>query len=287
MKISSEAVESYHRDGFFSPVDAFSLAEAAELRTKLEDFEATLPAGPVARKDRRKLHVRLPWMRELVQDPRILDVIEQLIGPDILVYNSTFFIKEKNSDAVTYWHQDSAYFGLSPHEHVTAWVAFSNASELAGCMKFVTGSQARGPLTHVSMSGGNSLNNAAQGIDENFTGQPLASAPLQPGQFSLHHTNVIHASDPNLSNDRRIGCGISYVPTHVKKSGLLMTASLVRGADRYQHFENEPDPRIISPQEAVAAHEMTYARYRASYEEQIKMRASRDTTQRAPGAIEP
>lgn len=276
-KFSSEAVAAYHRDGFYSPVDAFSLNEAAALRKNLEDFEATLPNGPVTRKDRRKLHVRLPWMRELVQDTRILDVIEQLIGPDILVYNSTFFIKEKDSDAVTYWHQDSAYFGLSPHEHVTAWVAFSNASELAGCMKFVTGSQARGPLPHVSISGGNSLNNAAQGIDENFTGQPIGVAPLQPGQFSLHHTNVIHASDPNLGNDRRIGCGISYIPTHVKKSGLLMTASLVRGIDRYQHFEYEPDPRTLSPREAIAAHEMVYARYRASYEEQIQMRASRDT----------
>lgn len=270
-EFSDARVASYHRDGFCSPVDALSVDEAAALRANLEAFEATLPAGPVERRDRRKLHVRLPWMRALVEDARILDVIEKLIGPDILVYNSTFFIKEKQSDAVTFWHQDSAYFGLSPHEHVTAWVAFSDASERAGCMKFVPGSHKRGPLTHVSLGSGRSLNNAAQGITETYDDSETVSAPLRPGQFSLHHTNVIHASDPNGSDDRRIGVGISYIPAHCRKSGSRMTATLVRGTDRYGHFDPEPDPRQLTPEQAVAAHAHAYGLYRASYEEQIRM----------------
>ena len=266
-----ERVAAYHRDGYCSPVDALTGQEAAQLRAKLEQFEACLPPGPVVRRDRRKLHVRLSWMRDLVEDPRILDVIEKLIGPDILVYNSTFFIKEKQSDAVTFWHQDSAYFGLFPHEHVTAWVAFSDASERAGCMKFVPGSHKRGRLAHVTLGGSNSLNNAAQGINETHADHETVHAPLRPGQFSLHNTNVIHASDPNRGDDRRIGVGISYIPAHCEKSGLRMTATLVRGSDRYGHFDAEPDPRLLTAEKAALAHEHAYARYRASYEEQIRM----------------
>ena len=268
--LSAAEVAAYHRDGFFSPVDAFTEVEASIHRAKLEEFEATLPVGPVSRMNRRKLHVRLPWMRDLVEDPRILDVIESLIGPDILIYNSTFFIKEKNSDAVTYWHQDGTYFGLEPHEHVTAWVAFSNASEEAGCMQFVPGSHKRGPVQHVTISGGNSLNNVAQGIDEDFSKVRTNTAPLRAGQFSLHHTNVIHASDPNMSNDRRIGVGISYIPTRLTKKGVRASATLVRGTDRYGNFDYEPDPRKMSDDQAREAHELAYARYRNSYEEQAQ-----------------
>jgi ectoine hydroxylase-related dioxygenase (phytanoyl-CoA dioxygenase family) len=270
IRFSAADAAAYHRDGFFSPVDAFTEQEAAQHRAQLEAFEATLPPGPVSRMDRRKLHVRLPWMRDLVEDPRILDVIEMLIGPDILIYNSTFFVKEKHSDAVTYWHQDGTYFGLEPHEHVTAWVAFSNASEEAGCMQFVPGSHKRGPIPHVTITGGNSLNNVAQGIDEDFSQQRRMTAPLRPGQFSLHHTNVIHASDPNRSGDRRIGVGISYIPTRVTKKGMRASATLVRGVDRFGHFDLEPDPRLLSQAQAKTAHEIAYARYRASYEEQAQ-----------------
>jgi len=267
-RFGSAEAEIYRREGFFSPVDAFSATEMAKYRALLEQFEATLPPGPVSRMNRRKLHVRLPWMRDLVEDARILDVIEQLIGPDILIYNSTFFIKEKNSDAVTYWHQDGTYFGLQPFEHVTAWVAFSNASEEAGCMQFVPGSHLRGPLPHVTITGGNSLNNVAQGIDETFSQEVTEIAPLKPGQFSLHHTNVIHASDPNRSDDRRIGVGISYIPTRVFKKGMRGCATLVRGVDRYNHFDYEPDPRQLTEEQAKEAHEKAYAIYRSSYEEQ-------------------
>lgn len=274
-KFGKTEAEFYQREGFFSPVDAFSPSEMLGYRALLEEFEATLPAGPVSRMNRRKLHVRLSWMRDLVEDARILDVIEQLIGPDILIYNSTFFIKEKNSDAVTYWHQDGTYFGLRPYEHVTAWVAFSNASEEAGCMQFVPRSHLRGPVPHVTISGGNSLNNVAQGIDEVFPKSEAVIAPLTPGQFSLHHTNMIHASEPNRSNDRRIGVGISYIPTRVYKKGMRGCATLVRGVDRFNHFQLEPDPRNLTEEQARVAHEEAYSLYRKCYEEQA-LRATID-----------
>src|SRR5690606_25588567 len=98
------------------------------------------------------------------------------------------------------------------------------------------------------------------------------AGPLQAGQFSLHHTLVVHQSLPNATDDRRIGCGISYIPTYVRHKGSFrMPASLVRGTDRYGHFDHEPDPRLLTQAEAEAAHHEAYRLYREGYEEQVRL----------------
>ena len=115
-KLSQTESDAFHRDGYYAPVDVFSVEEARAWRADLEAFERTLPSGPVSAGDRRKLHVRCPWARDLVGDPRLLDVMEALLGPDLLVFTSTFFIKEPQTDAITAWHQDATFFGLQPYE---------------------------------------------------------------------------------------------------------------------------------------------------------------------------
>ena len=263
--------QAFQRDGFYSPSDALSPAEADTLRRRLEAFEASLPPGPVAPMYRRRLHAMLPWMRELVEHPRILDAVESLIGPDILVFTSTFFVKEPGSDAITAWHQDALYLGLND-EHISAWVAFSDSTELAGCMRFVAGSHKRGLLQHVNSSVANSLNVVSQAIPETYADHEVRAAPLRRGQFSLHHTLVVHASEPNRSSDRRIGVSISYIPTRVKHRGSYrLPATLVRGADRYGHYDLEPDPRAMDAECARATHAAAFERYRQAYDEQTRI----------------
>ena len=269
-RLSQAQIEAFRRDGFLAPINALSEAEARTLRAEFETFERNLPPGPVTARNRRKLHVRLPWARALVEDARILDVMEQLLGPDMLVFTSTFFVKEPNSDAITAWHQDATYFGLSPYEHVTAWVAFSDASAEAGCMEFIPGSHKRGQLRHGPETVPGSINAGGQSIGVPLDTKVTALAPLKAGQLSLHHTLVAHNSAPNRSADRRIGLGISYIPTGVRHSGSRrMSATLVRGVDRHGHFDLETNPRTLTPDERVAAHHRAYATYRWLYDEQI------------------
>jgi hypothetical protein len=269
--LSQQQIETFQRDGFYAPIDALSADEARRLRGDLEDFERTLPSGPIPARDRRKLHVRLPWARALVEDPRILDVMEALLGPDILVFTSTFFIKEPRSDAITAWHQDATFFGLSPYEHVTAWVAFSDATVEAGCMEFILGSHRWGQLRHGGAVVPGSINAGGQAITQPLDTARTALAPLAAGQLSLHHTLVVHDSAPNRSADRRIGLGISYIPTRLRHSGSRpMSATLVRGVDRYGHFDLEADPRDLDPAARIAAHHRAYATYHALYEEQMQ-----------------
>jgi len=267
--LSQTQIGAFQRDGYYAPVDVFTVEEARRWRADLEAFERTLPPGPVSAGDRRKLHVRCPWARDLVGDPRLLDVMASLLGPDILVFTSTFFIKEPNTDAITAWHQDATCFGLSPYEHVTAWVALSEASIEAGCMEFVPGSHRLGQLAHGRDALPGTINAGARSISQSFDTSTAVFAPVKTGQVSLHHTLIAHNSPPNRSNDRRIGFGISYIPTRLRHSGSKrMSATLVRGVDRYSHFDLEDDPRTLGAAAQVEAHARAYGRYRECHAEQ-------------------
>ena len=130
----------------------------------------------------------LTWVHALVSHPAILDAVESIIGPNILVYTSTWFIKEPESAAIAAWHQDATYFGLRPHLHVTAWLALTDATAENGCMEFLPGSYERGQLPHTAGVVAHSVNRARQAVDGAVDDTPAVHAPLRAGEFSLHHT---------------------------------------------------------------------------------------------------
>ena len=267
-KLSQAGIDAFRHDGYLAPVDVFTAAEARAWRADLEAFERTLPPGPVSAGDRRKLHVRLPWARDLVEDPRLLDVMESLLGPDLLVFTSTFFIKEPQTDAITAWHQDATFFGLAPYEHVTAWVALSEASIEAGCMEFLPGSHHLGQLSHGLDTTPGTITAGARSISQPIDTSKAVFAPIGTGQVSLHHTLTAHNSPPNRSDDRRIGFGISYIPAHLRHSGSKrMSATLVRGVD-HGNFDLETDPRTLSAADQAEQHKRSYGRYRECHAEQ-------------------
>jgi non-heme Fe2+,alpha-ketoglutarate-dependent halogenase len=129
-QLRPEHVSRYHRDGFLTPVPGLSPHEVASYRRQLEAFEATI-GGPVTSpavdpRYRYRTHTLLSWVYDLVRHPAILDATEDLIGPNILVYMTTWFIKEPHSEAITVWHQDATYFGLRPHMRVTVPITTSS-----------------------------------------------------------------------------------------------------------------------------------------------------------------
>ena len=275
--LSPAQVESYERDGFLSPTAALTREEAADLRRKLEAFEETV-GGPLTsdRADARyrsRTHVLLPWVHSLTRHPAILDAVEDLIGPDILVYTSTWFIKEPESAAIAAWHQDATYFGLRPYVHVTAWLALTDATAENGCMEFLPGSHHGGQRPHRAGVIPGSVNRAGQAIVGDVDDRPAVLAALRAGEFSLHHTLCLHRSQPNQSAGRRIGLAISYVPTHVRHLGVKhrTPAMLVRGVDTHGHFDLEPAPASDHDEQARTAYARSYEGYRAAYAEQVAL----------------
>ncbi len=270
--LTEAQIERYRHDGYLFPFAALSPAELAECNAGLARFEAWL-GNPVNRGDfrwRSASYVILPWVDRLARHPKILDAVEDLIGPDILVYTATWFIKEAESPTFAAWHQDATYFGIQPYEHVTAWVALSDAGSEAGCMEVVSSKGRPRQLKHAALHLENSINGAGQAIVERFFDGGGEMMELAAGQFSLHHTLCAHRSPPNRAAHRRVGLGISYIPAHCRLSGTVrMCARLVRGRDSGGNFELiEPPEGELHPA-ALKRHEHVYARYRDNYAEQI------------------
>ena len=264
--LTPDQVGHYRDYGYVSPLRAFPEEAARACRTELENGERThgLPADR-----RRKMHLYLTWVDTIVRHARVLDAVEDLIGPDILLYHLTLWLKEPRTDAFISWHQDSTYFGLSPAEHVTAWVALSPSNLESGCVQVVPGSHLAGQAAHGQEQ--NAANMFATGQNLAVAADaPLEMLVLVPGEFSLHHTHLFHNSMPNRSDDRRIGLGISYIPTHCRcSSRVRLSASLVRGADSHGHFDLDPRPAGDYDSAALAVHAGAMRRWKDAREELI------------------
>lgn len=240
----TECATAWDRDGYVSPLRIVTETEAAAHRRALEDAEAAI--GPLHY--RSKAHTILRSPLELATHPALLDAIEALIGPDILLYNVTYIIKEPQAPSHVTWHQDLTYWGLSHDDQVSAWLALSPANAESGCMRMVPGSHKTGRMEHeLTERGDNVLMNGQRVKD--VAEEEAVLCPLAPGEASLHHGWTLHASMPNVSDDRRIGLNIQYIAPHVRQvKHDLDTVMLVRGKDPYGNFGTDiPAERNLDP----------------------------------------
>lgn len=250
-KLTDQQIESYERDGFLSPVDIFTEDEAARLRQALEQAEAKWPEAFTGAA-RNNAHYNIAILDEIVHDAGLVDAVEDLIGPDILNYGTVLFIKEAHDPGFVSWHQDACYMGLEPHVGVSAWIALSPSTTESGCMRMIAGSHHDEMHDHNDTFGEENILTRGQeieGVDETRA----VEIPLRPGQASFHCPRVIHSSQPNNSDDRRIGFVIqSYLPPHVVQTKARTHAQLVRGNDPYGNFEIAPRPnRDMAPDDVV------------------------------------
>lgn len=274
-KLSPELADQYWRDGYLFPVQVFDPAEARDLRAELERVEADyLDAGlprPLLTYKRLNAHAVMPFAARMASDPRILDVVEGILGPDIMVYGAEFFIKEAQSPHIVTMHQDLTYWGLGATDQmVTVWLALSPATQESGCMDFVQGSHKNPILPHVDTFAENNLLSRGQEIQVDVAEADKTAIEIHPGQISLHHGLTIHGSGPNVSDDRRIAFVIRYVtPKVAQEVGGRDFAMLVRGADREGNFINFMPPRGLFDDRALTLYDEI-----RDVQQAIKMRGS-------------
>lgn len=246
-------VELYRTQGYSTAIAVLSPEEARRHRAALEAWERKV-GHPLDFPEKSKSYLLFDWADALVHHPRVLDAVEDVIGPNILVYHSTMWIKEARTPAYVLWHQDSTYFYLEPQEHVTAWVALSDSSEQSGCVRVIPGSHLMGQLPHFDAPSEMNMIRRGQGV-AGFDDHAGVALPLRAGELTLHNTRTVHASGPNDSDDRRMGLGISFIPTHVRPVGSLKpSALLVRGVDDHEHFLPEERLHQELSSEALGAH---------------------------------
>ena len=234
----------YERDGYFFPHNVLREVEAAALLADLESAETE------CKDDRARLSLLrsypsqlLPSFAGLIRHPRLIEAASQLIGRDLLVWSSGFFIKEAGAKSFVSWHQDLNYWGLDGDDEVTAWVALTPATIATGCMRFVPGSHFKRDVPHVDSFAPDNLLTRGQEIAVEVDEAKAVNVLLRAGQASFHHGHIFHASGPNTTNARRVGVAIRYVAPSMKQvSGDRLLVSHVSGEDRYGHFEHMPAP---------------------------------------------
>jgi non-haem Fe2+, alpha-ketoglutarate-dependent halogenase len=256
--LNTAEVKAYHARGYHLPVDALSDAEVVACRRQLEAYEVRT-GGPIQGEMRHKSHLVFPWINDLMRHPRVLDAVEDILGPNLLVWSTSFFIKEARDPGFVSWHQDATYWGLSSPDVCTAWIALSPANKISGCMKFIPGTHKK-QVEHTDTFHQDNLLTRGQEIAVEVDESKAVYAELEPGQASLHHVLLFHGSAPNQSDDRRIGLAIRYVPTYVRQAvGAKDSATLVRGIDEHKNFASEPRPKVELDPEGVAFHQAATA----------------------------
>lgn len=253
MGLPEAAIAHYREHGYYAPVRVMSAHEAESIRRRLEAHEAS--HGALKGSMRHKSHLLFTWLDGLIRHPAVLDAVEGVIGPDILCWSSTFFIKEPRDPGFVSWHQDSTYWGLDPADIVTAWVALSESTAENGAMRVIPDTQSLEQIAHRDTFDADNLLTRGQEIAVEVDEAKAVMLSLQPGEMSLHHVRLIHGSDPNPSGKRRIGFAIRYLPTHVRQVvGIRDSATLVRGVDRFGNFEPEYAPDRDLSDAALAFH---------------------------------
>lgn len=259
--LSAEQVERYWEDGFLFPIPVLPAEEAQACRAELEQIEqdwqeAELPRS-LAEYLRTSSHCVMPMAAKLALTPTVLDAVESIIGPDIMIWGADFFIKEGNSPHIVTMHQDLTYwgFGETP-DQVSAWIALSPSTVESGCMDLVAGSHKQPILPHTDTLAANNLLSRGQEVDVDVRPDDITHVELQPGEMSLHHGKCIHGSGPNTSNDRRIGFAIRYINTKaLQQSKAREYAMLARGVDRTQRFIHFAPPVRMFDQADLALYE--------------------------------
>jgi len=257
--LSDKQIAQYEKDGYFAPARVMSADEALVFRKKFEAYEAA-HEGWYEMSKGQKLYLLQTWARDLAKHPKILDAVEDVMGPNLMVWGLSLFIKDADSPNYVSWHQDSTYWGLSKPNVTTAWIALSSANRQSGCMKMMPGTHKWEQIAHKDTLAQENLLTRGQEIAVDVNENDAAYLELAPGEISLHNIRTVHASAPNVSPDRRIGIAVRYITPDVKQVNADGdSAWLVRGEDTDGNFIHEAPPEADMDTAALAEHKRIMA----------------------------
>lgn len=253
--------DSYAEQGYRFPIRALTPEEAARYRDAYLQIAREFGGAPKAT-DLSLLHLYYDWAWELIHHPNVLDAVESVIGPNILVWASSVFPKRAHDPGYISMHQDGTYWGLEEGEVTSAWIALTPSQPENGCMRVVPGSHLQPILPHRETWAANNLLTRGQEIEADVSEDEIVDVALEPGEMSLHHVRIIHGSNANPSSMPRIGFAVRYMTPEVKPDGVDHPAVLVRGEDTHGHWHlMEAPPHYITFSEAFAAHKAASAEH--------------------------
>jgi len=242
--LTAQQVEFFNENGYLAPI---AIGDEAEAEVRREYFEHLLQLMEQERDDRDNYGIlgyqtRCGGLWDLVNDNRILDVVSDLIGDNIICWSTHYFNKLPVDPKAVPLHQDASYWALSPQDTITCWLAIDASTIENACLQVLPGSHRLGHLQWEQASGPHVMEGQrdalSQSVVEASQYGDLVNIELQPGEMSIHSDKTVHGSEPNNSGKRRCGFAIRYCAPHVKPTDPEwgQNAILCRGVDEYGHF---------------------------------------------------
>jgi non-heme Fe2+,alpha-ketoglutarate-dependent halogenase len=250
----------YQREGYFFPIRVFNEVETAEFRSNFLKYLLENQGGISGRPARQhniiltETHTILRWVYRIVSDPRVLDAVESVLGPDLLIWSSAWFPKMPGDQKYISWHQDATYWGLHPPNVATGWIALTESTPENGCLRVVPGTHEGPLLAQVETYAWNNALSRGQEIAVAVDESKAVEMVLRPGEMSLHHIGLVHGSKTNGSDKPRIGIAVRYItPAVMQEHAVRQHALLVRGEDAFGHFEliDPPEDDNVSAEDAA------------------------------------
>jgi len=240
--LKQEQIAHYNERGFIRPIRIFDDDEVIKNRAY---FDRLLERA-IAEKDESDsysvngYHTRCAGLYDLCLDPRILDAIEDLAGPNFAAWGTHYFCKMPHDEKKVPWHQDASYWPFDRSRTVTVWLAIDDANEENAAMKFIPGTHKMGHLEWRETEDPAVLLQEITDVDK--LGEPCYDT-LKAGEISLHADMLAHGSDPNASDRRRCGLTIRYCPVEVRAlTDWHKNAIICRGSDPSGHWNSQPRP---------------------------------------------
>jgi ectoine hydroxylase-related dioxygenase (phytanoyl-CoA dioxygenase family) len=147
------------------------------------------------------------------RQPAILDMVEQVLGPDFALWNSSFFAKPAGNGKRTPWHQDGEYWPIRPLATCTVWIAVDAATPENGCLRVIRGSHQERRLRRHHTVDAPDVTLTQELSPEEYDQRLAVDLELQPGQISLHDVFLLHGSEANTSERARRGMTLRFMPT--------------------------------------------------------------------------
>ena len=246
--LSSQTVADYQRDGYLFPLNLFSQAEVDQMLEEFEaarnDFHRQSLSQDFSYYSRKNAHLIFPFVYKAAASPDLLDMVESIMGANLLLWGAEFFIKPANTPKIVTWHQDLTYWGLGEtDDELTAWIALSDVTVDSGCMKFIPGSHKQRILPHHDTFDEDNLLSRGQQVSVDVDESAAVNVELNPGQVSFHHGHMFHASGPNGCDYDRIGLVLRFLTPEVKQ--LVSSrdyAMQMRGLDGTDHWIHVAPP---------------------------------------------
>ena len=234
--LSTTQLQQFQSQGFLAELDVFSIEQCEKFRTHTEEFERH-HAEDVTWAFDIKCNLLFDWVYKLSTFPLLLDIVSDLIGPDVLLTNSIFRIKEPFSSTHYGWHQDAARIEVNP-AFVIVYISISDATTENGCLRVVPGSNQQIEPFHLT---GYAERQVARvnNVDE----ANAVDMVLHQGQVGIFNCNTIHGSGSNNSKDRRFALVNDYTPAAAQQSIGTGSGQLVRGSNSKKLWGEEPKPQ--------------------------------------------